>query len=67
MFGVVGFCSALLGGKMDTVSSVIGRGLPMGLLAASISDPPACMAALPAPTAMAPLASMGVATTPEAN
>jgi hypothetical protein len=65
--GVVGCCSALFGGRMDTVSSVMGSGLPIGREAESINDPPACTAALPRLTAPMPLAKMGVAMTPEAN
>lgn len=66
-FLLVGCCNALLGGKMETVSSVTGNGVPMGLVAAFMSEPPACCAALPIPTATAPLASSGVATTPDAS
>ena len=40
-FLVVGCCNAWLGGKTETVSSLTGKGVPIGLLAAFIREPPA--------------------------
>lgn len=65
--GVVGWCNALFGGRIDTVSSVMGSDFPIGREAESITDPPTCLAALPMLTVTMPLAKMGVAMTPEAN